>query len=114
MGSGRNVVGSGDSASYSASQIEAVLQEIGVEVQGETVNDFIGYCPFHGNRDTPSFSVSKTHGSYICFNPSCYLQGTLTELIRKQLNCTEFQARRLIIKQGAGAASGFADRVRKA
>lgn len=113
MGSRGDFDGSGDSATYSASQVESVLLAAGVDIQGETVNDFVGYCPFHGNRDTPSFSVSKAGGLYICFNPSCYVQGTLIELVRKLLDLNEFQARRLIIKMAKEENVGWADKVEK-
>lgn len=106
--------GERDTAIYSSAQIESVLNAIGVEVRGETENDFLCYCPFHGNRHTPSFSVSRTHGSYVCFNPSCRLQGTFIELVKQIGELDEFPARRLIIQQKKADEVGWADRVKKA
>lgn len=93
-----------DSA-YSADQIEAVLREIGVELDGETPNDFIGFCPFHGNRNTPSFSVSRNSGLYVCFNQACAETGNLVQLVKEISKRSDFEAMRLIARLAGGGKS---------
>lgn len=104
---------------YSTNQIEATLRACGVDVEGETTNDFLCFCPFHGNRFTPSFSVSRTSGKYICFNHSCNVSGTLVDLVKKipmrdGSFRNEFAARRLIIKKGSETEQAFVDQLAKA
>lgn len=74
---------------------------------GETNNDFLCYCPFHSNRHTPSFSVSREKGAYICFNPSCGEAGTLIELVKKTLTKNEYEAIRYIAAKEAEAIDNF-------
>ncbi|WNM72956.1 DNA primase [Streptomyces phage Persimmon] len=83
---------------YTEEQIAVVIQGIGVEVDGETGNDFLCYCPFHGNTDTPSFSVSKRNGTYICFNAACAEQGNLTGLVQRLRKCNMMEALRFVMK----------------
>lgn len=83
---------------YSASQVENILLQLGLDIESETNHDFLGYCPYHGNRDTPSFSVSKTKGNFLCFNPACDVSGALVDLCVDIGKLNQFEARRLIIK----------------
>lgn len=76
---------------------------------GETNNDFLCYCPFHSNRHTPSFSVSREKGAYICFNPSCGEAGTLIELVKKTLSKNEYEAIRYVAAKEAEAIDNFDD-----
>lgn len=85
---------------YSSSQIKSVLKSIGVDMISETGNDFLCLCPFHGNRNTPSFSVSKERGAFICFNPSCGESGSIVDLVKRLTDRNEFEAIRFVkIKQ---------------
>lgn len=83
---------------YTEQQIQIVIQGIGVEIEGETGNDFLCYCPFHGNTDTPSFSVSKRNGTYICFNAACAETGNLTGLVQRMRKCDLMEALRFVLK----------------
>lgn len=103
-----------DDTVYTAAQVESVLQECEVEIDYDTENDFVCFCPFHGNRHSPSFSVSKGKGKYICFNGSCNVSGTLVDLVRKQTGDNEFEARRLIISKKKDTESNFSDQLRLA
>lgn len=94
------------SPTYSASQVEAVISYLGIEVVGETMNDFLALCAFHDNRNTPSFSVSKTSGKYLCFSGSCYESGTLMQLVQKLSARTFFEAARFIQKHGTNDVAG--------
>lgn len=107
-----------DFEAYTPNQIQAVLRALRVDIAGETHNDFLAFCPFHGNRHTPSFSVSRTSGKYICFNHSCNVSGTLIDLVRKipladGTRRNEFEARRLIIKKGSETEQAFEDQLAK-
>lgn len=98
MGNTRNDGWTAGIHDYTEEQIAVVIQGIGVEVDGETGNDFLCYCPFHGNTDTPSFSVSKRNGTYICFNAACAEQGNLTGLVQRMRKCNMMEALRFVMK----------------
>lgn len=98
-----------DSTQYSPNQVKAVIKSLGLEVVGETSNDFLCYCPFHSNRHTPSFSISREKGAYICFNPSCGEAGTIVELVKKTLSKNEYEAIRYIAAKEAEAIDNFDD-----
>lgn len=98
MQSRGNESGWSDSTTYSPNQVAATLHRIGVEIDGETENDYLCFCPFHGNTNTTSFSVSKTSGSFICFNHSCGETGALVTLVRRITKEGEFAARRIILE----------------
>jgi DNA primase len=81
---------------YTPEQIEATLNAIGVEVAGETGNDFLCFCPYHGNKFTPSFSVSRTSGAFICFNHACGETGNLVDLVRATTQSNYYEALRML------------------
>ena len=96
-----------DSTQYTPNHIKSILKGLGLEVTGETSNDFLCYCPFHSNRHTSSFSVSREYGAFICFNPACGEAGTLIELVKKILNKNDFQAMRFISSKEAEILDNF-------
>ena len=96
-----------DSTHYSSSHIKAIIKGLGLEIVGETGNDFLCYCPFHSNRHTSSFSISKEYGAFICFNPACGEAGTLIELIKKVLDKNDFQALRYISSKETESLNDF-------
>lgn len=96
-----------DSTTYAPEHVKAIIKSLGLEIVGETGNDFLCYCPFHSNRHTSSFSVSREKGAYICFNPSCGEAGTLNELVKKVLNKNEFEALRYISSKESEAIENF-------
>jgi DNA primase len=81
---------------YTQSHVRRILRELGISISGETYNDFLCLCPFHGNRNTPSFSVSFSKGLYLCFNPSCDASGTILELVKEVSHRNDFEALRFI------------------
>jgi len=87
-----------DDSFYTEDQVEAVLRAIRIDVEGQTESNFMCYCPFHGNHDTPSFTVDKNSGIFFCFNPSCNKSGTLMYLIKTIGKLNDFQALRLIAR----------------
>jgi DNA primase len=96
-----------DTTQYTPAHIKSVLKSIGLNIVGETGNDFLCYCPFHSNRHTSSFSVSREKGAFICFNPSCGEAGTLQELVKRVMNKNEYEAMRFISSKEAEALENF-------
>lgn len=99
--------GQADTTYYSPTHIKSILKEIGMEIVGETSNDFLCYCPFHSNRNTSSFSVSREKGAFICFNPSCGEAGTLQELVRRVTHKNEFEVLRFISSMESQSLENF-------
>jgi len=96
-----------DTTQYAPAHIKSIVKSIGIEIVGETNNDFLCYCPFHSNRHTSSFSVSREKGAFICFNPSCGESGTLIDLIKRVMNKNDFQAMRFISTKESEALDNF-------
>lgn len=96
-----------DSTTYTPAHVKSVIKSLGLDVVGETSNDFLCFCPFHSNRHTSSFSVSREKGAFICFNPSCGEVGTLNDLVRKILHKNEFEALRYISSKEAESVENF-------
>ncbi|AXG66176.1 DNA primase [Streptomyces phage Annadreamy] len=118
MGSRGDFEWEGNKETYTPNQVEATLRACGVEIEGETTNDFLCFCPFHGNRFSPSFSVSRTSGAFICFNHSCGITGTLVDLVKRipmrdGTFRNEFAARRLILKKKSETQQAFEDELNK-
>ena len=108
-GRGRQI----STALYSEEQVEATLRRMEVEVISDTMKDFLCLCPFHGNTNTPSFSVSKTSGKFLCFNESCAESGSLIELVKAIMKKNDFEAARIINKAKKDSALSFTDRFSK-
>lgn len=94
---------------YSPSHMRAIVKQLGLHIVSETSHDFLCLCPFHGNRHTPSFSVSHQKGLYLCFNPSCGASGTIVELVKNISNRNEFEALRFIMSAQQAATAAFED-----
>jgi DNA primase len=95
--------------SYTPSQVKGILDRIGVRVSGQTGNDFTCFCPFHGNRHSPAFNVSKNSGTYICFSPECGVSGTLLDLVKKVGKKSEFEALRIVYAAAVVEDTDFDD-----
>ena len=96
-----------DHSTYSPNHIKAILKGIGLDINGETGNDFLCLCPFHSNRHTPSFSVSKESGKFICFNPACGEAGTVNDLVKRVLHKNDFEAIRFIANKETESLNNF-------
>jgi len=99
------------STQYTERQIKKVLKAVSVSIVGETGNDFLCLCPIHGNRNTPSLSVSKTTGLFLCFNPSCGTSGSLVELVKTVTKRNEFESLRLISKCVTDSLQDFDEQI---
>ena len=96
-----------DTTQYSPAHIKSILKSIGLDIVGETSNDYLCYCPFHSNRHTSSFSISREKGAFICFNPSCGEAGTLLELIKRVMHKNDFEAMRFISSKETESLENF-------
>lgn len=94
-------------STFSTSHIKSILKGIGLDIHGETGNDFLCLCPFHSNRNTPSFSVSKESGKFICFNPACGETGTVNDLVKRVLHKNDFEAIRYIANKETESLNNF-------
>lgn len=94
---------------YSQAHVKAIINGLGLNIFSETYNDFLCLCPFHGNKHTPSFSVSHTKGVYLCFNPSCDASGTIIELVKEVSHRNDFEALRFIESCKTESAVSFED-----
>jgi DNA primase len=111
MAFGGNGIRSTDTEIYAPLQIRSVLKAINVEIVSQTGNDFLCLCPFHGNKNTPSFSVSKERGAFICFNPSCGESGSIVDLVKKMTDRNDFESIRFIISKEADIEEDFEERL---
>lgn len=96
-----------DTTQYSPAHIKSIIKGIGLDIVGETSNDYLCYCPFHSNRHTSSFSISREKGAFICFNPSCGESGTLIELVKRVLGKNDFEAMRFISAKETESLDNF-------
>jgi DNA primase len=96
-----------DPTHYSPNHIKSIIKSIGLEIVGETSNDFLCYCPFHSNRHTSSFSISREKGAFICFNPSCGEAGTLLELVKRVMHKNDFESMRFISTKETESLENF-------
>jgi DNA primase len=96
-----------DSTRYTPSHIKSILKTLNINVVGETGNDFLAYCPFHSNRHSSSFSVSKEFGAWLCFNPACGESGTLIDLVKRITNRNDYEALRFITVKEAEVMANF-------
>jgi len=105
--------GKTDTAYYAPGQVRNITKELGIDVTGEASNNLLGFCPFHSNRNTPSFSISCETGLWLCYNPSCAEAGTLIELVKRLTDKNEFQALRLILSAQDAAFNNFDETLSK-
>lgn len=83
---------------YSARQVESILDDLGIRIVSETDTNFICYCVFHRNTDTPALSISKENGKFLCFAPQCDEHGNFIKLITSVANINIYAAKRMIDK----------------
>lgn len=99
---------------YSPAEVEAVLTALGVDIRDETENDFLSFCPYHGNTDSPAFSTSKRYGFSVCFNPSCAVgtefRLTLDRLARDLKALDHMSAKRFVIRHKGESGESFRDK----
>lgn len=99
---------------YSPTEVEAVLRALGVDIRDETENDFLSFCPYHGNTDSPAFSTSKRYGYSICFNPAC-AAGTEKRLTLEAMavdlkGLDRMSAKRFVMRHKGDTGESFRDK----
>lgn len=91
-----------------------MLLALGIDVRDETGNDFLSYCPYHGNTDSPAFSTSKRYGYSICFNPACAVGSdkrlTLEVLVRDLKKLDRIAAKRFVLLKKGESGESFQDK----
>lgn len=95
---------------YTPEQTKSVLDHCGIDVDSETENDFLVYCPFHGNNYSPAMTVSRNQGVYFCHSPGCNSSGNLVDMLIRQGNMNIFQAKRFIQKSAEETKVPFSER----
>ena len=93
--------------SYTKGQVKSIMKGLGLDIEATYGNDFMCYCPFHGNRDTPSFCISNLKGLYVCYNPSCNASGTILDLVKEISHRNDFEAMRFILSMKEDASQRF-------
>ena len=63
-------------------EVKDLFHKFGIHTHAESGNEVTIYCPFHKNRNTPSFYINKKTGLWQCFNPSCGKKGNFRQLYR--------------------------------
>jgi len=81
---------------YSKADLRSLLRSINVDIYSESGSDFVCFCPFHNNTDSPSFAISYEKGLFVCYNPNCNARGTVTEMVKSLTNRNDFEALRYI------------------
>jgi 5S rRNA maturation endonuclease (ribonuclease M5) len=83
-----------------------ILEYLHVEVNGETSQDLIAYCPFHINKGSPALNIGKEPPyPWRCWNSSCAVSGTLLKLVEVVGEMTPMQALRFLYKYQTDASS---------
>ncbi|NDB56842.1 toprim domain-containing protein [bacterium] len=62
--------------------IESFLEEYHLDIHSSSGSEYIIFCPFHKNVNTPSFYINSVTGLWQCFNPSCGKKGNFRQLYR--------------------------------
>ena len=66
--------------------IRDTLHRGAVTIMNEMGTEMVAYCPFHSNKNTPSFSINRYTGLWQCFNPDCNMRGGIRMLKKLLLN----------------------------
>src|SRR6478752_7141331 len=78
--------------------IKQLLSESDIRVVYSTGKDFVCLCPFHNNKSTPSMTVSREEGVFMCFNPACGAKGDLITLVARAQQTDRQSAFRMVEK----------------
>lgn len=88
-------------------RLEQILEQVGVKIAYHTSTDIACYCPFHDNRDSPAFNISKHTYLWKCWNGKCNQHGNLITLLTKK-GYTNSEAKRMLLS-GEINSDDFAD-----
>lgn len=84
---------------FDQDQVRSVIESLGINVATATATDYLCYCPFHSNYDSPAFTVGIENGLYMCHNPSCSANsgGNIHKLVMLLSKKNIVEARRFIV-----------------
>lgn len=89
---------SSDKLYLTREKLEDILSLTGIRIVSETANDFIGYCPFHSNHDSPAWNMYKRPPyMWKCHNAKCGQKGNIYSLLTKK-GYTRKEARKLLLR----------------
>jgi DNA primase len=63
-------------------QIDRLFEDYHIDVKMASGDEYIIFCPFHKNVNTPSFYINSKTGLWQCFNPACDKKGNFRQLFR--------------------------------
>jgi len=63
-------------------QIDRLFEDYHVDIKTISGDEYVTFCPFHKNVNTPSFYINSKTGLWQCFNPSCGKKGNFRQLFR--------------------------------
>lgn len=82
----------------SREKLEDILRSVGVKIVSETQKDFLCYCCFHHNTDTPAFNIEKREPyRWKCNNGKCNQKGNIYSLLIKK-GYSQNEAKKLLVK----------------
>lgn len=98
---------------YTDDTVRATIQSLGLDVVAQTYSDFLCYCPFHSNTDSPAFTIGVENGLWICHNASCSGNsgGNLRKLVTLLSERSDMEAMRYIAKKGKEAQRPLSQRL---
>lgn len=84
---------------FDKDQVRSVIESVGVRVVTQTMTDYLCFCPFHSNYDSPAFTVGIENGLYMCHNPVCTANngGNIHKLVMLLGKKNILEARRFIL-----------------
>jgi DNA primase len=94
---------------YTKADLRSILRSCNIEVASETGTDFLCFCPFHHNTDSPAFAASYLKGLYVCYNQNCNAAGTILDLVKQLTNRNDYEALRFISATKQSQAEAFED-----
>ncbi len=70
-------------------QIQVLLNMSGLRKVKPTTEGFAALCPFHDNKNSPSFNINGDTGAWRCWSPNCDERGSLVSFLTRVCNMTE-------------------------
>jgi DNA primase len=81
-------------------KLRELLDRLGVDVIADTSTDLIAFCPFHNNRGTPAFNISKNRSHlWKCHNGRCAKHGNILTLLTAK-GYSRAEAEKLLVHGG--------------
>lgn len=78
--------------------VEAILEDLGVEIDSENEKYYLVYCPYHNNHSSTAATIAKYNGFLYCWGAGCGVKMSLEELVKDLKDFSTMQAKRYIAK----------------